>query len=818
MSVSEVWMEMRGAIRRLSRAPGFAVIVALTLALGVGANTAVFTVLDAVLLEELPYEQPDRLVRVYEGWTEDPTALQFLRAPMVSEYRQWADVFASFAALYTYRETGADLTDGEVPRRVNVLRATAGYFETLGVAPAFGRTFRDDESFGPGESVSTSAPISGVAILSDRIWNDQYGGDPSILGRVVELDGNPYEVIGIMPRHFTNPFGPDVDVWIPQDLRPGGSNSFGNYYLSAIARLADGVTIEQARERVAVLSAAFAEREPAAANAVPRLFPLQDDVVGETRARMLWILAAAALLVLVAACVNVSNLLIARGLEQDRQLALRSALGSGRARLMVGILMENGVLAAVGGALGLGIGWFGVRALSLIAPDALPQVADISMGWRVFVFALGVTTFALLVFGFAPAARLSRTAPAEVLRSGSRSATASRFARRLRDTLVVAQIAAALVLVAGATLLTRSLQALTDVPLAVTDQGVLTFEVHLPGTRYPDGASRHLFHERLHDRVATLPGVQAVGATSWLPVNGRYHIWGFQWTPPGEAADDEAWNSSDVRVIAGDYFGAMGIEVIRGVSPAEVDYDAELVAWVGETVVDQVFGDVDPLGQMIAMNGDLRRIVGVVEDVPWNARGESAAKVYLPHAQFADNRNWALIQTVRAGGDLAALHGSIAEQLAQVDPQLVLYRPEPFAGHLERVRAQDRFATLLMGAFAALALILSVLGTYGVIAGGVAARTREFGVRLALGADPRALHSMVLRSAARLTIPGVAIGLVAAWIGSRWIETLLFGVGAGDPVAYAGALTTFIAVGLIAAWIPARRATRVDTVTALGAE
>jgi len=819
MSLHEWLDEVRRAALRLTRARGFAFIVVFTLALGVGANTAIFTVLNAVLLEDLPYPEPDRLVRVYESYVDDPTSLQFLRAPIVSEYRTWDEVFEGFGAIYTYRELGADLTDGERPQRVTVMRASAGYFETLGIPPARGRTFTEDESFGPGENVSSRLPIQRVAILSHALWTAQYGGDPGIVGRSVHLDGFAYEVVGVMPPGFNNPFGTVADAWVPQDLRPGGSNGFGNYYLSGVARLRDGLTVGAAQERLKVLAAGFGQAQPSAEGSFPRLVPLQADIVGSTRQTMLWILATAAGLVLLTACVNVANLLFARGLERDRDLALRSALGSGRGRLIVSILTENGLLAVGGGLAGLALGWLGLRSLLLLAPDALPMGVEMEMRGAVFAFAFAVTLVALLAFGLAPALRLSRTVPAEVLRSGDRASTAGRTVKRLRDWMVVAQIATALVLVVGSMLLVRSFDRLTDVPLGVNAQGVLTYEVNLPGTRYPDGAARHRFHEELHDRVAGLPGVERVGATSWLPVNGVYHTWGFLWdpqTPDGSSRDD--WRSTDIRIIAGDYFGSMGIELLRGESPSEVDLESEPMVWVNRLLADEVFQDVEAVGQQIRIADAMRRVMGVVEDIPHSARGEVSRKSYVPHAQYADNRNWALIQTVQARGDLADLRESIRGEIAAMDPELVLYRPQSFDEVLAGVRAQDRFATVLMAAFAALALVLSLVGTYGVLAGSVAGRTREIGVRMALGEDQGTVRGMVLRYAAALTLPGVLVGLGGAWVAGRWIESLLFDVEAVDLVTYGAAGLVFLGVGLCAALLPARRATRVDPVQALTAE
>lgn len=817
MSMGEWKTEMVRAIRRLRRAPGFTFVVVATLGLGVGANTGIFTVLNAVLLEGLPYAEPDRLVRVYESEAESPGGEWFLRAPVAAEYRQWNEIFESFATLYTYRELGADLTDGDRPQRVTVLRVSAGYFETLGSPPHLGRTFFDEESFGPGESGGSTDIIAPVAILSHGLWTRQFEADEDIIGRTIRLDDAPYEVVGVMPAEFTDPFGSPADVWMPQDMRLGGSNGYGNFYLSAVARLQPGVSLDQARERAAALSVAYGERQPDAEGYLPTIVPLHDDIVGTTRARMLWILVAAGILVLFTACLNVANLLLARGLGLDRPLALQSALGAGRGRLVVSIFAENGLLALGGGAVGLGVAWLGLRWLPSIAPDALPRIVELGMGPRVFGFALLVTVAALLVFGLAPAIRMSRTAPAEILRSGDRSATGGRAARRLRDGLVVVQVAAALVLVTGATLLVRSFGALTDVPLAVDTEGVLTFEVHLPSARYPEGPDRHAFHERLHDRLAELPSVESVAATSWLPVLGRYHTWGIQWPADDGTAEPGEWTSSDVRIIAGDYFESMGIEIAQGAGLADVDLEGEPVVWINRSIVDDLFGDTDPVGQVVSLNGP-RRVVGVVEDVPFNTRGETSRKIYLPHAQYNDDRNWALIQTVRAREGRGELRSEIESVVAELDGQLVVHRAAAFESLVDAARAQDRFAASLMGAFALLALVLALLGTYGVLAGSVNARTREIGIRMALGADRGSIRQMVFRSATLITGAGVALGLLGARWSSGWLESLLFGVDPNSPWVYATSAALFIAVGSVAGWLPAVRATRVDSVKVLSAE
>jgi predicted permease len=384
---------------------------------------------------------------------------------------------------------------------------------------------------------------------------------------------------------------------------------------------------------------------------------------------------------------------------------------------------------------------------------------------------------------------------------------------------VVIQVAAALVLVVGATLLGRSFAALAHVPLGAEAEGVLTFEVHLPGSRYPDREARDRFHARLQERIASLPGVEASGATSWLPLSGRYHTWGFYWNPqdPSDRSTDEHWYGTDVRVIAGDYFGALGIDVLRGASSRSADPAGPPVAWVNRTLADEVFGEVDPIGQRIWLSDEIRQVVGVVEDVPHDSRGSISRQAFILHGQ-ADDRNWALVQTVKARTDLTALRDAIVAELAREDPLLVLYRPRLFQSVVDSVRAQDRFAMLLMGAFGLLALALALVGTYGVLARTVAGRTREIGIRMALGADVGSVRRLVLGQAAALTVPGIALGLLAAWLASRWVSALLFGVTPTDPLTFAVSAGVFLVVGLLAAWSPTLRATRVDALESLAAE
>lgn len=825
MSGGEVVRELKRAARSLIREPGFALVVILTLALGVGANTAVFTVLDAVMLRPLPYATPDRLVRVYDVWHEEPQVLhEYLRGPELLVFSQWNEVFDTLGALYTYREVGADLTSADAPERLVISRVGAGFFETLGVQPALGRGFAFEESVRLG-SAEDQAPPPAVAVLSHRLWEQLFEADPSRLGATIELDGVGHQVVGVMPRGFRNPMGSAPDVWVPQDLTPGGRNNWGNHYLTGIARLQEGLTLEAAQQRIDVLTQRLGEEFPENAGWGVALRPLHADLVGAKSARMMWVLAAAVGLILLSACVNVANLVFARSLGRDRDVALRGALGSGRGRLMLHMLSESAVLAVLGSLAGLLLGTVGIRALLSLAPDALPVISAPSLSPRVFLVGMASAVFALLVFGLAPAIRLSRTAPADVLRAGGRSGTESRALRRVRGGLVVGQVAVAVVLVAGAGLLLRSFAALQAVDLGIDDREVLTYEVHLPESRYPDGPARHALHVQLRDRVEALPAVESAGSTSWLPVNGRYNTWGVAWVGAGWSGvfdgEDETWVSTDVRMVTGDYFGALDIELLRGVPFAEQDPDGERVVWVNEEVAASAeLGGAEILGERVQIAGEARRVMGVYANASHDPRGAVSPKTYVPHAHYSDDRNWAMTQVVEArpGTDVVALRERIRGELAGLDPQLVLYRPRPMESLLEASRAEDRFSALLMALFATLALVIAGVGAYGVLAGSVARRRREIGIRMALGAAPELVRRTIMMAAVRLSVAGVVFGLGAAWLASRWLESLLFGVEAVDPIAYLGGAVLLLGLGALAGWLPARRATRVDPAASLAAE
>jgi len=792
-------------VRSLRRSPGFAFVVIFTLAVGIGANTVMFTVLDGILLTPLPYEAPDRLVRLYQAWPESPDDKQFLSGAGVIAYRERTDIFEGLATAYTYRQAGGDLTTGGETARIVMMEISADYFGVLGVEPLLGREFLREEE----------TDEATVAVISYGLWQTAFAGSAGVLGEEIDLQGVPYTVVGVMPSGFRNPLGGQVDLWRPENLQPGGSNRWNNYYLSSFGRLRDGVTLEQARDQLQALGVAMQEEEERTYGAFAALYPLLDDTVGDTRT-MLWVLMGAVGLVLMIVCVNVASLFLVRSAERGKELAIRAALGAGRRRLVAQMLTESLVLGLVGGLAGLLVSFAGLRAVVAMSPDSLPRVAELGIDARIFVFATVISVCTGVLFGIAPALRFSRPDLESTLRSDSRSHSGGAAQRRLRAGLVVAEIAFALVLLFGAGLLTKSFGNIVAVDLGVEAGGVLTYEVHLPESRYAEGTERSAFYERFFEQVRSISGVESVGATSYLPTEGRYNSWsvGREGT---DLEDGDNWTGTDMRVVDGDYLQLMGIELVQGrlLGPGD-SADVEGAMVINESLATLAFPDVDPLGKRVTMNTEeYWSIVGIVADTAHDALGSVSPKAYIPHAQYADNRNWPMTQTVRTATEPGAIVGQLRAELQRIDPQLVLYRVRTMQDVVARGVAPQRFTMALMMSFAATALLLAAVGIYGVLSYSVAQRTHEIGIRVALGADRAQVRGMVLRQGLILTGIGVVLGIGGALALTRWLSALLFEVDPGDPTVLGVVALLLALVATLAGYLPARRATAVDPIQAL---
>lgn len=798
--------DLRFALRQMFRQPLFAAVTVLTLALGIGANTAIFTVLDAVLLSPLQYPEPDRLVRVYQASAETPDATWFLTVPDAVDLRAGADAFQQLATLYTYREHGRDVTGSGAARRIRVLRISADYFAVYGAAPALGRPFLREEEREEGR----------LTVLSHWMWQEFADGDPAIIGRSIELDGEAYTVVGVMGPEFHDVVAGRVDAWVPEDLLPGGSKHRGNHYLSMIGRLRPGTTIAEAQAQIDGINQTIVEQsEQVSDDRIYRVDPLLDDVVG-TADTMLAVLMGAAGLVLLIACVNVANLFLARSLGRQRELAVRSALGSGRRRLVRQLLTESLVLATIAGVAGVAVATVGVRVLLSMSPDAIARSEEVGFDGRMLVFALAVTLLTTLVCGLVPALRGSRVDVATSLKNSARGIGSGVGARRMRTALIISQVSLALILLVGSGLLLHSFATLQSADLGFRSDRVATFEVHLPDSRYGDPADRIEFHRRLHDRLRGMPGVVAAGAVSKLPSSGHYHEWGFRYETTSGALD---WEGAQMRIVEGDYFEVMGIELLAGrtFEPAD-DRTAPRVMVISETAADIAFPDKDPIGRQFFAADTVRTVVGLVRDVAYDARGSRMAKIYIPHAEYGGDRNWALAQVVRTSGDPVTVLAAAGGELRAMDPQLVLYRADTMHGVLGQEIAQDRFALSLMALFAIVAVLLAAIGIYGVLSYWVGQRTHEIGIRLALGATAGRVLRAFVRQVAWLAGVGILIGLLGAWWLSTLLGSLVYEVDVRDFRVYVVSALILSLVALSAGVLPARRATGVAPANALREE
>jgi putative ABC transport system permease protein len=786
------------ALRTLARNPGFAAVAILTLGVGIGGTTAVFSAVDAVLLQPLPYQQPGRLVRLYYTDVRRKEERGVVTPVHFLDYRQSMASFESVAAILMYDEVGADIGSGDDVRRIRILPVSADYFDVVRVQPFLGRPFsRDDE---------TGAP---VVVLSTKLWRERFRGDASAVGKTLTMNGRSYTVAGVMPDELEDPLAGRVDAWVPIDLRPGRDlHNVDNHYLSVIARLRPDATIARAQDELDRLSRTLAERYPDARYAGARLDPLKEDIVGDS-SKPLEIMLGAVALVLVLICVNLANLLLVRGSDRSREFALRSALGAERRRLVRQTLIESLTLAIAGDVAGVVIARFAMAAIVAIGAGSIPRLSTLTLEPRLLVFSLVIASLSAVGFGLAPALRAARTQPADVLREQSRSSTSGSRQLRLRQWLVVSQVALAFVLLVGAGLLIASFQRLRQTPLGVRQEGVLTFELHLPEARY-DSTARARFYEQVAERLATIPGVTAAGGVSKLPATGPYNVWGA--TPlTGPRANTEHAIGAQNRVVSGRYFDVVGIRLLDGrLFDEHDDALAPRRVIISTTVADRLFPGVRAVGQQLTTGDGPRDIVGVVNDVAVDAQGRTDGYIYHPHRQFAGDRNWALTQVVRTTGSLDELQKAARRVLVTLDRQLVMFKPISLADAIGRGEAQRVFTLRLLATFAGVALALAALGLFGVLSYNVRLRSREFGIRMALGADRGAIRRMVMREGLLVTGLGIAIGLLGAVTLSRLLASMVFGISALDPRVMAGAAVFMAVVAGFAAYLPARRATVVE--------
>jgi putative ABC transport system permease protein len=787
----------------LARQPAYTAVVAGTLALGIGATTAVFSVLNSVILNPLPYPAPDRLVRMYSAWEDAPDARQYMPVPDFLDIREGVGAFEDVAALYTYRETGLDLDVSGRPTRVRALRISADYFDVYGATPLLGRTF--DRS----EENSQNA----LVILSHHLWKGLTDSDPEIVGNTIVMNGVAYVVVGVMRPTFRDVVAGEVDVWIPEELQREYTR--GNHFLTLIGRLAPGVTTGQARAELDVFSQDLAARFESHEDQFIQLFPLHEDVVGGTSAAI-YVLMGAAGLVLLIACVNVANLFLARSVARQKDLAIRAALGSGRGRLAGQLLTESVTLAVVGGIVGLVVAFAGVKLLLAMSPQSLARSEELSFDPVLLTFAGAVTMITGVLFGLAPAFQATRLDLTGALRDATGGNTGGRGAGRLRGALVTSQVALALMLLIGAGLLIKSFATLQQVDLGFESQNVATFEVHLPSTRYGEPEQRVRFHQELGRRLRALPGVRTAGAISKLPATGFYHSWGYRFTNADGEPDGQ---QMQVRVVEGDFFAAMGITLLSGRTFSDDDRrERPMVAVINQRAATRAWGNQDPLGRSFRTGGREWTVVGVVEDVAHDYRGGTTPKAYLPHAQFGDDRIWALTQVVATNRGGQGLFELARRELATIDPNLVLHQPRTMENVMAREVARERFSLTLMMAFAGIAVTLAAIGIYGVLSYSVSQRTKEIGIRIALGAPASQVRRIVVGQGMLMATIGIGLGLVGALALSRWLDSMMFGTNVRDPVIFSSVALSLAIVAGVAGYLPARRATRTDPMETLRRE
>ena len=795
--------DLRYASRRLRAEPGFTAVVVLTLAIGIGGTAAIFSAVNPILFETLPYPQARRIVMIQEhyggGRLSDGTW---------GMYRALTERSRSFEAIAVLKPWQPTATGGTQPERLEGQRISAGYFRVLGVAPALGRDFV------PAEDVANGPD---VVILSDGLWRRRFNADPAILGRFITLNGSPFTVVGVMPPGLDNVLDPAAELWAPLQYDLTQGRAWG-HHLRTVGRLRDGMAVaEVSRELDAIAHAVVDEQRPETYGQDFQLgaVPLRDEVTRGVKPALLAMLGAMAL-VLIIACVNVTNLLLARGVRRRAEFALRAALGAGHRRLVRQLLTESLLLAALGGAAGMLVASSGVKALIALSPPELPRIAAIGVDGPVFLFAFVLTTVIGVAFGVAPAVSAAHSDPQRALQGAARGSTTGHH--RLRGALVVAEVALAVVLLVGSGLLLRSLQRLFAVDSGFDAANVLTMQVRAVGPQFANSGATVRYFEQVLEAVRRVPGVTSAAFTSQLPMSGDLDAYGVQFEiSPTETV---VGGSTFRYAVTPAYIETMRIALRKGRVFDERDRaGAPLVALLSDSYARRIFRDADPVGQRLRIgpaDGPLLTVVGVVADVRQQSLALTEADaVYVTQSQwfmFPDN---VMSLVVRSRGDAAALAPAVRQAVWSVDQDQPIVRVAMLADLVAASAAERRFALVLFEAFALAALFLAAAGIYGVLAGRVAERAREIGVRAALGATRGNIVRLVVRQGLTLTGLGVAFGALGSLLATRALMTMLFDVSRLDPLTYGGVVVLLASVALVACVVPAWRAARVDPVSTL---
>jgi putative ABC transport system permease protein len=807
--------DLRFGARLLARHPGFTAVAVVTLALGIGANAAIFSVVNAVLLRPLPWAEPARAVMIWSRWTAfDKT---WVATGEVVDYRRRARTLQEVAA---WGAGQVNITGNGEPERVSAGSVTANTFSVLGVGAAIGRTFSASEDLPKGPN---------VVVLGHGLWSRRYASDPGIVGRSIQIDGRPYQVVGVMPPGFLLPTDfqnpQPSQLWVPQQLDPA-SMDHGSHGLFAAARLQPGATVAQAADELHGIAQAMTREGlyPVQMKFDTVTISLEDEVVGGVR-RSIWLLFGAVGFLLLIACANVANLLLARAEARQREIAVRAALGAGGRRMVRQLLTESLLLTGLSAAAGLALAGAGVRLLAWWNPASIPRIAGVTIDLRVALFTVLTALATSVLFGLAPALRALRTGLVESLKDGSQSASSGSARQRFRNALVVVELALAVVLLVGAGLTLRSLWALQSTPLGLQPDNVLTMRVSLPAETYPSAEQVVGFYQHLMARVRELPGVAVAGAARSLPLGST--IGDFGLTVEGFDPPPGTRPKGDWQIVTDGYLEAIGERVIRGRAFTPSDStDGMLVALVNEELVRRYFPGRDPLGGRMKIGGDPRRpwvtIVGVVGNVRHNGLTEPVKeKFYVPHTQWhkaTGNPIRGMNLVVKTSTATSSLTASVRDAIRGLDPNLPIADVRTMEEVVSATLSTPRFTGILLGMFAVVAVVLSAIGIYGVLSYLVSRRTREIGIRMAIGAGRGQVLGMVLRSGLSLALLGAGVGLVLAAGAARLMRSLLHDVAPGDPATFVFVAVTLPAVALAASVVPAWRATRVDPIVALKTE